>query len=360
LPKHLLAGADVNTAPYNELPVGAGPFRITAWQRGDRVEMERNPYYASGTPKLAKVVYHMIPTIGGSVTALRTGEVDALMELAYSDDKPLESDPGIRVVIMRGVRPSHLSINVARPLLSDPAVRAALRMGTDRSSILERSYLGGGVLSETAVSSVDPYAAHIPLVSFDPKRAAAILDRAGWKLGSDGIRTKNGQRLSIELIGGAGSSFVDQILELVRTNWSAIGIDVSTKRYPLSLMFAPRDAGGILFGGKFDVALFSTGQVMADDYATGFFCREIPPNGTNFSRLCDKLLDGEMDRALATYDPVTAGKLFVDGQRRIFADAPEIVLTLRNEYYPIRDGVIGAHMSPFAFFFDPLTIDVVK
>jgi peptide/nickel transport system substrate-binding protein len=360
LPKHLLAGADVNTAPYNQLPVGAGPFRMTKWTRGDRVEMERNPFYANGTPKLERIVYHMIPTVSGAVTALRTGEVDTVMTLAYSDYKPYENDPTIKAIVMRGVRPGKFTLNVKRPALADIAVRRALRLATDRAGILQRSYFGGGVLSETGVSAVDPYAARIPLVRYDPKAAAALLDRAGWKVGSDGVRVKNGQRLTIELIGGAGSSFVDQILELVRANWSAIGIDVTTKRYPLSLMFGPRDQGGILFGGKFDVALFSTGQVTAAEYADGFECRDIPPNGTNVSQLCDPPLDKLVDRALKTYDPSAAGIMFVKAQHDIFVDTPEIVLTLRNEYYPYRDNVTGAHFSPFAFFYDPLTIDVTK
>ncbi len=93
---------------------------------------------------------------------------------------------------------------------------------------------------------------------------------------------------------------------------------------------------------------------------TNVLCRNIPPNGTNFSQLCDKPLDAEMDRAARIYDPARAGKLFVDGRRALFEDVPEIVIVLRNEYNAVRDDVAGAHWSPFAFFFDPLTIDVVK
>ena len=359
LPKHLLAGVDVAKAPYQELPVGAGPFRYAKWVRGDRVELERNPSYALGAPKLERVVYKMIPTITGTITALRTGEIDAATIVAYSEYKPLENDRSIEVLTLRGVRPSNFVINVTRPALSDVNVRRALRMATDRASILRRSYFGAGVLAESPVVAADPYAPHLALVPYDPTGAGALLDRSGWKRGPDGIRQKNGVPLEVEIIGGAGSSFVDQIIELTRQNWAAIGVRVTTKRYPLSLMFAPAEQGGILFGGKFDVALFSSGEQSAAD-AAGPRCKDVPPHGTNFSRLCSPPLDALIDRANAIYDPAVAGPLYRRVQMRAFDLTPAIVLTLRNELYLARDTVTGARIFPFAFFFDPLTLDVVK
>jgi peptide/nickel transport system substrate-binding protein len=357
LPKHLLAGIPINSAPYLQLPIGAGPFRYTTWVRGDRVELERNPYYALGTPKLERIVYKMIPTIQGTITALRTGEIDAGLSSTYPDYKPIENDPAIKLITMRGVRPSNFALNVTHGALADVDVRRALRLGTDRAGILKRSYLGAGVLSESRANANDPYIAHIPLVPYDPAAANALLDRAGWKRGLDGMRAKDGQPLAIELIGGAGSGFVDQILELTRADWTALGIAVTTKRYPLSLMFAPAEQGGILFGGKFDVALFSTGEQSAADGA-GPECKDIPPHGTNFGRLCDRAFDTLIDRANSIYDPAVAGPLYREIQVRQFELAPYIVLALRNELWLTRTNVSGVKLYPFAFFYDPLTLDV--
>jgi peptide/nickel transport system substrate-binding protein len=357
LPKHLLAGVPINSAPYLQLPVGAGPFRYAKWVRADRVELERNPYYALGTPKLERIVYKMIPTIAGTITALRTGEIDIGLSATYPDYKPIENDPSIKLITLPGVRPSNVALNVTRGPLADVNVRRALRLGTDRPSILQRSYLGAGVLSESRVDASDPFAAHIPLVSYDPVAANALLDRAGWKRGPDGVRAKDGVPLALELIGGAGSAFVDQILELTRADWTALGIAVTTKRYQLSLMFAPAEQGGILFGGKFDVALFSTGEQSAAD-AAGPECKEIPPHGTNFGRLCDPAFDALIDRANAIYDPAVAGPLYRRIQERQFELVPYIVLALRNELWLNRANVSGVKKYPFAYFYDPLTLDV--
>jgi peptide/nickel transport system substrate-binding protein len=359
LPRHLLAGVDVNTAPFMELPVGAGPFRYTKWVRGDRVELERNPYYALGTPKLAGIIYKMIPTETGTITALRTGEIDVALSATYPDYVPVANDPSIKVITRVGVRPSRLTFNVTRPALAEVAVRQALRMAIDRNSILKRSYLGAGVLAETMADAGDPDVAHIPLVAFDAAGANALLDRAGWKRGADGIRAKNGVRLAVEIIGGAGSSYVDQILELTRENWSAIGVDVTTKRYPLSLMFAPAEAGGIMFGGKFDVALFSYGEQSAAD-AAGPDCKDLPPNGANFGRFCVRSFQALIDQAEATYDPAIAGKLYREIQVNQAELVPFIVLVMRNELWLYRSNVTGAALYPFASFYDPMTIDVTK
>ncbi len=357
LPKHLLAGVDVNTAPYIQLPVGAGPFRFTKWVRGDRVELERNPYYALGAPKLDGVIYKMIPTESGTITALRTGEIDVALSATYPDYLPVANDPSIKVITRVGVRPSRLTFNVTRPALAEVAVRQALRMATDRASILKRSYLGAGILAETMVNASDPDVAHIPLVAYDLAGANALLDRDGWKRGADGVRAKNGVRLAVELIGGAGSGFVDQILEMTRESWTAIGVDVTTKRYPLSLMFAPAEEGGILFGGKFDVALFSYGEQSAAD-AAGPECKEIPPGGSNFGRFCVASFQALVDKAEATYDPVQAGALYREVQVRQSELVPFMVLVLRNELWLYRANVTGVKLYPFAPFYDPMTIDV--
>ena len=360
LPRHLLRGLDVNTAPNNALPVGAGPFRFTKWERGDRVELERNPYYALGTPKLERIIFKMIPTDSGTATAVRTGEIDSALGLTYSDVKPVEADPAIHVITLHGVRPSRLTLNVTHPLLTDPDVRHALRLALNRGSILQRSYLGSGVLAESPVTTADPDVARIPLVPYDPAAAARLLDRAGWKVGTDGIRVKNGQRLELEVAAGAGSGFVDQILELMRADWNAVGVAVTTKRYQLSMMFAQAEDGGIVFGGKFDVALFSIGEQSAAEAAVAPLCSRIPPKGTNFSRLCVPAYDALVAKAGATYDPAVAGPLYREAQVRVADLTPAIVLALRNELYLVRDNVAGATIYPFAFFYDPLTLDVVK
>lgn len=124
-------------------------------------------------------------------------------------------------------------------------------------------------------------------------------------------------------------------------------------------MFAPAEQGGILFGGKFDVALFSYGEQSAAE-AAGPKCKDIPPNGANFGRFCVASFQALIDTADATYDPVEAGALYREVQVRQSELVPLIVLVMRNELWLDRKNVTGATLYPFAYFYDPMTIDVVR
>lgn len=360
LPKHLLAGSAYATSSYVQLPVGSGPFRYSRWLRGERIELERNPYYYGPKPKLEKIIFKMIPNRSSSIVALRTGEVDYLPTQTYGEYKEAASGGHVGVQIARGVIPTELSLNLARPILADRSVRRALLLGTNRASVLQRAFLGKGLLSEGVVSLDDPYVARLPRVGYDPVAARAILEHAGWHRGPDGIRRKNGERLHLDIVAANGAGFVDEILELVRADWNAIGVEVETKRYPLTLMFATADQGGVLFGSRFDVALYGMTTLESSDLGDSVLCRDRPPNGSNFFNLCDRKLDAITDRADASYDPAVFGPLYERVQQIVAADEPFIVLALGDSYSVYSGAVTGLDIEPFAYFPDFRTLDVIR
>jgi peptide/nickel transport system substrate-binding protein len=361
LPKHLLAGKDVNTADYMQLPVGAGPFRYTKWLRGDRVELEANPYYFRGAPKLKKIVFRIIPSSQSAAIALQTGESDMWPGAALDEADLLKDVPSLKRITLAGVRPAMLMFNTTSPAVSDVRVRNALRLALNRASIIQRSYRGGGELDESIVSKNDPAFAHIAPVAFDDAKAEALLDAAGWKAGADGIRMKDGQQLHITLVGGSGSAGVQQILELVRADWQRIGAVVDTRYFVASMLFSANADQGILMGGKFDVALFSYGQIRATALASTFTCANVAPKGSNFSRTCDRELESLFARYDATYDDAAAARIAGDIQRRLNDLLPAIIIAKRNEYYVARDTITGYQPQPFSPFAGGImNVDVAK
>jgi peptide/nickel transport system substrate-binding protein len=360
LPKHLLAGHDVNTSDYMQLPVGAGPFRYKRWSRGDSVELEPNPYYFRGQPKLTKIVYRIIPNQQTAATALRTGDIDLFPYTTKDDADALKDVPGIHTTVLPGARNALVMFNVTSPVVRDHAVREALRAGLNRASIVARSYRGGAELDESLVSNDDPGYLHIPTVAFDRTHAAALLDAAGWKPGPDGIRVKNGTRLTINLVAGAGSASVDQILELIRADWAAIGVDVQTRRYQASILFDSDAKVGILMSGKFDAAFFSWGRTRPSLLPSYFTCANIPPHGPGYTRLCDKPLEALFAKYAVTYDPAESVPLARAIQQRMEAVLPIIIVAKRGEYYLMRDNVSGYVPPPFGAFGNMLNVDVTK
>jgi len=361
VPKHLLEGVDINKAPYQSLPVGVGPFRYKTFVRGDHVEMEANPFYFKGQPKLKKIIYRLIPNTQTVLNSLLTGEIEYAPFFAFTDYNKVKGKEGIAAEVVEGGRPVWVVLNTQSPILSDVTVRKALRVGTDRASILQRAYLGGGVLTDSLLPAFAPeYDRSLGFAAFDPKAAGAMLDDAGWKLGADGFRSKDNQRLHLQLVGAAGSPIVDQALELLRAAWTPLGIEVETKRYDPGMFFAPASDGGVIYGGKFDAVFFSIGTMSADGIPAGFECATIPPNGNNYARLCNKQLDPILQKADRTYDPALLAPLVQQEQGMLNDLAPFIVLMARNQYFIHRDVVTGLHIEPYAAFQDFMSVDVTK
>ena len=361
LPAHLLRDGDFNKSTYNSLPVGAGPFRVVRFDRGDQVELERNPFYFRGRAKLDKIVFKIIPNTESTLTTLRAGDIDFAPQMTLANYVPLSQLPGITAEVLKGTRPAWLVLNTKQTVTADAAVRRALMQATDRPTILEKSYQNGGLLNQSILPPISPFwDPNLPLVKYDPKAAEATLDAGGWKRGPDGVRAKDGMRLEVDIVGGAGIAFVQQIVELLRAAWTPLGIDVEAKFYQSGTLFAPSEQGGIILGGRFNVALFSVGAINADALPAAFGCKLIPPAGGNYPRLCDEKLQVVLDKIDRTYSESELRPLYTQTQQMLDQLTPFIVLTDRNEYFIHRDTVVGLHILPYGPFDDFLNVDVTR
>ncbi len=187
LPKHLLAGQDINHAAYNGLPVGLGPFRYVRWSRGNEVVMEAFPQWWGGRPKLRRVVFKVIPDANTMLTALQTHEIDAFVRVPTNIYQQVEKTPDTRSIAFDTTAYGHIDFNVTGPILSDPEVRRALARAIDVEMLWRKVYHRSGFLACTPISHLnwayDPNARCYP---FDLKAAAYAAparrmdDGSGW------------------------------------------------------------------------------------------------------------------------------------------------------------------------------------
>ncbi len=258
LPRHLLGpGTAINEAAYNALPIGAGPFRYTAFHRGDDVELEANPYYWRGHAKLQRIVYKMITDNNTLYTQLQTGEIDLWQLINGTLAQRVQRLPGKATATTYGGALSGIYFNVSHATVSDPRVRDALRYATDQRTMVDKVALGNGTPQRSLVSTVNPDYLPLPLLPYDLARAAALLDSAGWRAGADGKRSKNGVPLTIDLAVPAGYPPSETTAGVLSADWGRIGIQVAIHPWSMTSYFAPAEAGGPLRSGKFDAALFS-------------------------------------------------------------------------------------------------------
>jgi len=359
LPKHVLGASTLfNDVPYNALPIGIGPFRYTAFRRGDAVEMEANPFYFRGRPKLRKIVYKTISDENTLFAQLQTGELDLWASVSGAFAERVRHLPNVRAATVPTPFVSGIYLNTARPNVGDARVRRALRLLTDRPYLVENVYHNAGTIAESVVPAVDAdYDRTLPFSRYDPAAAARLLDAAGYRRGADGMRAKAGVPLSIELALPGGYPPSATTAELLRATWQRSGIAVQTRSYSSNQFFAPASSGGVLSLGHFDGALLSIpGGPLADESAD-YACAAVPPRGFNDMRYCNRALDSAMDAYVASYDPRVRARIAKRIQATIDHDAPAIVLYQRSFTYAFASALSGFVPTTFGPFDDALNID---
>ena len=360
LPKHLLGSLpDINKAPYNDLPVGIGPFRYAAWKRGDAVELEANPYYWRGRPRLQRVIMKIIPDRNTALTQLQTGEIDLWFPFGGVFLSRVQAIPSVNVIRQPAYAYNEIALNVKNPALADPTVRQALRLATDRKTLRDKVGHGVGILQDVAAPLVDPAVPKdIPFVAYDPDKANALLDRDGWVRGSDGVRSKNGVRLFFDVATSSGTPDVDTQVELIRSWWKAIGVDLSVQHYQSAMLFAPESEGGILYSGKFDIALLGWFTPVPIDPFNLYSCKMFPPTGQNVGRYCDPKVDALFAEMRGTYDydryKTDLGKVL----RLIADDVPVIVQTGRENIFGYNKDLKNFNPNNVSVFDDMMNVDI--
>lgn len=361
LPEHLLKNVpDINKADYNALPVGIGPFAFKAWHRADSLELVANPLYFRGRPKLDRVVYKIIPDRNTTLAQLQTHELDMWIRVPGSYFDRAAAVPGIKTRKNDAFGWGHLDFVVTHPAVSDPVVRRALRMALDRETIRVKIGRGVSTLSETIYGPSHP--AHtttqIPLVPFDLAGANKLLDAAGWKRGPDGIRAKNGVRLALTFGLPSGSPDNDQIVELIRSWWKQIGVELEVRHVAEALYFATYQSGGTVETGKYDVELFGWTTTGFGDPSNIFGCAFTPPKGQNTTWWCNREADRAMAAQMLEYDPAKRRRYTDLIQRKIFEEVPTIVLSIPPAIFAYNDDLKGFDPSVGAPFDDFMNVDI--
>jgi peptide/nickel transport system substrate-binding protein len=335
LPEHLLAKyPNINQVPFNSSPVGTGPYKFARWLRGDRIILTANPDYFRGAPHIKTLTLLNIPEDNTTIAQLRTHEVQLALEITLSGYNDLSGDT--TVVRQLAQAPSYTAVffNTQRPPLDDVRVRRALVLGMDRSAIVRDDTYGTGTLASADLSpfywAFDPTLKPIP---YDLAQAKAMLDAAGWTPGPDGVRVKNGNRLSLQLVYGQGSQVVRTITQQIQQMYKPLGVDVQLKSYDYAVLYAAAQSGGILNGGKFDLAMYAWIAGGDPDNASQFLCSAIPPNGNNVERYCSPEMDALQKQALSTFDRTVRKAIYAKIESLILRDAPGAFLYYQAQRY---------------------------
>jgi peptide/nickel transport system substrate-binding protein len=225
MPRHLLdsiPAEQLQNAPFNQEPVGNGPFRFVSRRANDRVVLEANPDFPEelgGRPAVDRVVWQVIPENSAQLVALRTGEADVALGIRADQVEALDSTGRFHAVVAPSRTYQFIGWNGKVPALSDARVRRALVMALDREAML-RSLRGG--FGELTATPVGPsHWAHDPSIEplpFDTAAARELFAEAGYENrdADPWLEDGEGNELEIELKIPANNEYNRDLAELIR------------------------------------------------------------------------------------------------------------------------------------------------
>jgi peptide/nickel transport system substrate-binding protein len=347
VPKHIW-----EKIPEKEIPnypaldgVGSGPFTLTEWKKGQFWRMTANPNFWRGKPAVDEVVFRVFRNEDAMVAALKSGELDAAMNVPAATFPELENTEGIVAVQGEQGGFDYLVLNSyagkpprdeskfgkAHPALLDPRFREAIAYAIDKDTLVERVLSGIGRPGTTMSPSADPK--WIPELSeedtysFDLDRANQILDDAGYKdTNGDGIREYEGENIVLRYAIRSESAYSKPYAEFI-TGWlKEIGIDTTTSTYDDSQLLE------VAGKGDFDLYVWGwTPFVDPDPMLSYFKCDQISLDASDYSNyyndtgLCDPQYDKEYAQQNVELDKEKRLDIVHDMLTRFYKSASYIV-----------------------------------
>lgn len=335
LPYHVFKGMSPDqymTASYNKAPkVTLGPFQFKEWKSGDHITVVANPNYWRGAPKAAEIVFKIIPDQNSLLAAMQSGEINVYYFAPITQLAQLKAIPDAQVVVHPQLAYESAVLNLRNPILQDVRVRKALEYGLDREVLVKDVWKGLG----TTVAGDQPpgswaYDPSLKPLPYDPAQANKLLDEAGWKMGPDGYRYKNGQQLKLTYSTTAKNPWRAQTEQIAQAQWKKIGVNLQIRNYDATTYF-----GTILPKGQFDI-----GEYMYTNAFDPYFGTQVQ-YGTGAPSNFGKYSNPKVDQLLAT-------QLATPDQAQ------------RKGIYAQLEGVLAYEDPPALFYYSPMEIDVAR
>jgi peptide/nickel transport system substrate-binding protein len=361
IPKHLFEkfkGSNSRDAPTNLTPVGTGPYIFESFNPGDLVKGKINPdYHQENRPHFDSIE---MKGGGDAVSAaravLQTGEYDFAWNTQVEDEllKRLEQGGKGRSVIVEAgdveviqlnptdpwkeVDGERSSIQTKHPFLSDLQVRKAMNLLVDRESVEKHIYGRSGPATANFVNNPEKFRSKNTSFEFNLEKAVAILEEAGWKPGSDGIREKDGVKLKVVYQTSINAPR-QKIQAIVKQAFQKAGIETELKSVTASVFFSSDVANPDTYGKFYtDIQMYTTTMVQADpkDIMLQFTSAEISSKankwqGRNICRWQNPEYDKLYAEAQNELDPVKRVDLFIRMNDMVIEDVAVIPVAVRRK-----------------------------
>ncbi len=366
LPRHATGDpADMSNWAFNRAPIGTGPFVLTDWRAGDRIIMDRNDNYReAGRPYLDRLVFMVVPSEETRVAMMVRGDAQRMLWPGANQRDALQASDNVDYVLVPSIYILRMFLNLGErgnpvigqaphPILGDLRVRQALAYGIDYDAIID-GLAEGRVKRATSPFELGWYACDVDGYTFDPTKAAALLDQAGWVMGNDGVRVAkgakyapDGTRLSLDILGYTDFRLLEQTELVIADMYSDLGVELNVRNVEQSVLFGGWSDGAVRKTGDFDILIYDTGAGI-NPQAHVFELLDssrIPTEenggaGGNYSRWSNSQVDAWLDEAGSSPSLSVRKADYCNIAEAINEDLPQIYL------YQFADGsALSVHLK---------------
>ena len=337
LPEHAY-----DSRTYGTNPIGSGRYMLKQWDQGQQVILEANPDYYGEAPKMKQVTILFMEE-DAAFLAAQAGQVDVAYTSATYSDQNIDGYElaAYETVDNRGFNlpavpegTDEEGRQTGNDFTSDVRVRRAINLGIDRQEMIDHVLNGYGSPAYSVCDQL-PWYSEASEVAYDPKEAGKLLDEAGWRMGPDGVREKDGMKASLNLLFSTGDSVRQALVEDFADQMEELGIACTTEGVGWDTAYDRALADPLLWGWG-----AHTPMELYNIYHT-----EEKSGSARYSPYGNEAVDAYMDQALASGDLEESYALWQkaqwDGTTGVTqeGDVPWVWLVNIDHLYWVRDGL---------------------
>lgn len=345
VPRHLLEGAeDPNQTPFDNAPVGTGPFKWGSRTSGDNIVLVANENYHGDGPYLEQAVLKYVPDMTSLYAQFQTGQVDTVIISGIPQNfyEEARSLPDRDVFIAPSGNIELVMPNLEHPALGEKAVRQALYHAINKDVITDAIYYGVPEATESfAPRESWAFNPDLPEHVYDPEKANALLDAAGWERDGSGMRSKDGVPLAFEISTTTGNQLREQVQQFLMQDWAAVGVRLTINNLPAAVIW-----GDFYVQSQFESLLvgttFRTG--LDPDPAARFASTAIPKkggSGGNYMQWENEEADALLKEGQETFDIERRKEIYYRLQEIVREELPILPIWQYAPIEGVKKGLMG-------------------
>jgi peptide/nickel transport system substrate-binding protein len=344
-PEHILGSVppdQIKQHPFStgdpKVSIGTGPFKFKEWVKDDHATLVKNTAFFRGEPALDSYIFRVVKDTTAVVASLKTGEADwGGVTSTFYEEMQKQQNVTTTKYDTYSFEFSAFQIDPTKTtLFQQKEVRQALTYALDRDAMAQAIYNGLATVAQGTEPTLSfAYAPDQMKIkyTYDPQKATQLLDAAGWAVGSDGVRAKDGKKLQFTIWTNAGNKNREALITVMQQQWKAIGVDATPKTEDFASLVTR-----ITETHDFEVAMLGFSWDVDPDQGT-MWATNSYEGGFNLGKYSNPQVDKLIESGLTELDMAKRKQIYIDMQNAVLEDAPSIILV-----FPQAVGVVNKRL----------------